>query len=349
MTLPHGGLPEVVSSHLIELIKKTGGKDGPIGRQFIARPSLEKKHYDKSLLDPLNEDAHEVAPGLIYKYKGIIDSAGKVVQHRRALFTITRFCASFCRFCTRGREVGLPSSYKPETFGTISQKTLLSDEDIKKVLTYLKKHREINEVILSGGDPLTTPSTYLAKIIEGLVSLQNKGDIDIIRIATRLPIHNPNAINNMHYQLIGKIKNPYLLLHINHPAELTPKTLHVIYEFRKKSLATVLSQTVLLKGVNDSVETLQTLFEIMAKEGIRPYYLHQNDTVYWAKHFTVPIKKAIKIWQELRPRLSGVAATAKFVIDCPNGVGKIAIPEGNAWDVNYSYYYDFNKNKNILK
>jgi lysine 2,3-aminomutase len=103
-----------------------------------------------------------------------------------------------------------------------------------------------------------------------------------------------------------------------------------------------MSQTVLLKGVNDSTETLYALFTKLAKEGIRPYYVFQNDDVCWAKHFTVPMEKAIKIWGKLRPRLSGVAATARFVIDVPKGYGKIAVPEGEAWDVNYETgYHDF--------
>lgn len=329
MLLPHGGLPEVITPHLLKLIEETGGKDGPIGKQFIARPELEQKNYKKNLLDPLNEDKYEIAPGLIYKFRGKIDKNGKVTKNGRALWTITRFCASFCRFCTRGREVGLPPNIKPETNGLIANKILLSDEDINQVLETLKKRKAINEVILSGGDPLTTPQTYLTKIVTSLAAMQKNNELDIIRIGTRLPIHNPNAIQEWHYKLLSEIKNPYILVHINHPAELTKETLDVLYNFRKTSLATILSQTVLLKGVNDSVEILQELFEKMAKEGIRPYYLHQNDPVYWSKHFTVSLKRATQIWQKLRPRLSGVAATAKFVIDTPSNYCKTTIPDEN--------------------
>lgn len=148
---------------------------------------------------------------------------------------------------------------------------------------------------------------------------------------------------------MSKIENPYLLVHINHPAELTAKMLNIIYKFRKIALASVLSQSVLLGGVNDSVDVLYKLFITMTKNGIHPYYLYQNDPVYWAKHFTVPINKAIKIWEELRPKLSGIAATARFVIDAPFGYGKIPIPEGKAWKVDYSSYYDFKGKKQILK
>ena len=138
------------------------------------------------------------------------------------------------------------------------------------------------------------------------------------------------------------------MVHINHPAELTKQAIEVLNNFRKISGAVVMSQTVLLKGVNDNVQTLNNLFVKMAEEGIRPYYIYQNDPVYWAKHFTVPVKRAIKLWGRLRPRLSGIAATARFVIDTPYGFGKIPIPEGNAWKVDYKNFWDFRKKKQIL-
>ena len=324
VSLPHGGLPEIISPYLLKLIAQTGGRNGPIGKQFIAQPEKERKYYQKGASVPLIEDKYEVAPGLIYKYKG------------RALWTIVRFCASYCRFCTRGRLIGVGEPY-------------LTNKEITQVLTYLRKRKEINEIILSGGDPLVASRNYLTKIIDGLVKLQKKGIIEIIRIGTRLPIVNPPLIQPWHYQLLAKIKNPYLMVHINHPAELTPQAIEVLNNFRRISGALVLSQTVLLKGVNDSPETLCALFNKMTKEGIRPYYVYQNDPVYWAKHFTVPIKKAIKLWQQLRPKLSGLAATARFVIDVPFGFGKIPIPEGNAWKVDYSCFYDFKKKKHLLE
>ncbi len=130
------------------------------------------------------------------------------------------------------------------------------------------------------------------------------------------------------------------MVHINHPSELTLQALRVIDRFKQNG-ATVMSQSVLLKGVNDNPQTLINLFNLMAKEGIRPYYVYQNDPVSWAQHFTVSIPRAIKIWEQLRPRLSGIAGTARFVIDTPFGYGKIPVPEGKAWKVDYGYYCDF--------
>lgn len=339
--LPHGGLPEVISLYLIKLIEKTGGREGPIGLQFMAQPKKEKKYHLIKSEDPLIEDHNEVAPGLVYKYHGKINKKGKITQYGRVLWTITRFCASYCRFCTRGREVGIPAYVKAHTKAAIAQKPYLNDTEIAQVVTFLKKHREINEVVLSGGDPLTTPRPYLTKIVGILAQLQKEEHLDIVRVGTRLPVHNPISIQQWHYELISQIKNPYLMVHVNHPFELTEDTLKVLYNFRKIALATICTQTVFLKGVNDSVQVLHELFSTLAKNGIRPYYLFQNDPVYWAAHFTVPIKRAIQIWEKLRPMLSGVAATARFAIDVPFGYGKIPVPEGGAWDVDYSHFRDF--------
>lgn len=339
--LPHGGLPEMISLYMLKLIEKTGGRTGPLGKQFMAQPALEKKYHLIKSEDPLIEDHNEVAPGVVYKYHGKLDKKGKVVYYGRVLWTVTRFCATYCRFCTRGREVGIPAYVKAHTKAAIAQKPYLDDTEIAKVISFLKKHKEINEVILSGGDPMTTPRPYLTKIVGALSKLQKEGHLDIVRIGTRLPVHNPVSIQQWHYELLATLRNPYLMVHINHPFELTDATLNVLYNFRKIALVTVCSQTVFLKGVNDSVETLHELFVMMAKNGIRPYYMYQNDPVYWAAHFTVPIKRAIHIWEKLRPRLSGVAATVRFVIDVPFGYGKIPLPEGGAWDVDYTHYRDF--------
>ncbi|MEO8582085.1 MAG: radical SAM protein [Patescibacteria group bacterium] len=346
-SLPHGGLPELYSPYLQKLIEKTGGPEGPIGLQFVARPELEKKFFVKSGMDPLNEDHHEEAPGLVYKYRGKKNADGSVHTYGRALWTITRFCASYCRFCTRGREVGYMGSAELNKNAALAQKAYLSDEDLDKVEKYLDEHSEINEIILSGGDPLTAPQVYLTKVLERLAARQKSGKLDIVRIGSRFPIHNPIALRDWHYEVVGKLRNPYLMAHINHPAELTEETLAVLNRFRKESMVSILSQSVLLKGVNDDEETLYTLFQTLAKEGIRPYYVFQNDDVCWAKHFTVPMKKAIKIWGNLRPRLSGVAATARFVIDVPKGYGKIPLPEGRAWDVDYEKGYNDFKHKHF--
>jgi lysine 2,3-aminomutase len=346
VSLTQGSLPEVISPYLLKLIEKTGGANGPIGRQFIAQPAKEQKKDNAKNADPYDEALHEVAPGVVYKYRGKIDKNGNIIYHGRILWTISRFCATYCRFCFRGRLVGLPTNSSNNSRETLAQKAYLSQEDIEQVMQFIQAHKEINEVILSGGDPLISPKDYLNTILNRLVQLQHAGTIDIIRIHTRAPITNPFIIQPWHYDLLKQMKNPYIVLHINHPAEITPEVIEIITKLRESGVI-LLSQSVLLKGVNDDVDTLCKLFNTLVKYGVVPYYLHNNDPIPWAAHFTVPFKRAIKIWHGVRPRLSGLAASVKFVLDSPYGFGKVAIPEAG-WKVDYSHFYDFKKKKHTL-
>lgn len=341
--LPHGGLPEVIPLYLQKLIAETGGPTGPIGLQFVAQPEKERLHFGGIASDPLLEDLSEIpeAPGLVYKYRARLAASGRVEYPGRALWTITRNCAAYCRFCTRGREVGIPAGMEGARSGTLSHTPRLSDEQIETTLQFIAKEPGLNEIILSGGDPLTIRPDKLHYVLGQLRQLQNLGKLDIVRVGTRVPMQNPVAVKEAHYRAIAQLRKPYIMTHINHPTELTIGALTVLDRFRRECDANVLSQTVLLRGVNDNVETLMELFNKMAGEGIQPYYVYQNDPVYWAKHFTVPILEAIDIWGQLRPRLSGLAATARLVIDTPEGYGKIPLPEGRAWRVDYTSFRDF--------
>lgn len=346
--LPHGGLPEVIPPYLQRLIAETGGAGGPLGLQFVAQPGLESDEYVGVATDSLKEDLHEVAPGLVYKFRAQTDENGKV-HPGRALWTITRNCAAYCRFCTRGREVGIPAGMEGIGEGALSHTPHLSEEQIAKALEFIKNEPGLNEIILSGGDPLTVRPEKLKSVLGSLRQIQDSGKLDIVRIGTRVPIHNPVSIKEAYYDAISQLYKPYMMIHINHVSELTPEALYVLDRFRRSCDATVMSQTVLLKGVNDSVETLSTLFNKLAKEGIRPYYVFQNDPVYWATHLTVPIEETQKLVATLRPLLSGVAATVRFVIDTPDGYGKVSFPEGGAWDVDYNAgFTDFKGKKHPL-
>jgi lysine 2,3-aminomutase len=338
-------LPQRISSYLNNLIENTGGASGPIGRQFFVH------HHDHHCVcsktdDPLDEHKHEVAPGLVYKYKGKLDRDGNIRYWGRVLWTISRFCAAYCQFCTRGRFVGIPGTEEGTTKDCLSTHSFLSQRHIDQALQYIRTHDEIRDVILSGGDPLVTPREYLSHIMDTLSLFQKYDKIDVIRIHTRLPITNPTLLKDWHYDLIRNIDIPRISLHINHPAEITPEVRSVVKRFRETG-AVLYSQSVLLKGVNDTVETLQDLFTEITKQGIHPYYLYQNDPVPWARDFTVPFGEAVRIWQELRPRLSGIAATAKFVVDVPQGTGKVPIPEG-VWGERYEWVNDYDGKKHLL-
>jgi len=334
--LPHGGLPELFSPYLAGLIAKTGGPNGPIGLQFVSRPDEERKYFKQGLKDPLMEDEHEVAPGLVYKYKAnLIDGGKEIPYYGRALWTITRHCAAYCRFCTRGREVGMLAGHIGESRATLAKVTHLPKEKIDETLRFIEQTDNLIEIILSGGDPLTLPPDILAYVMGKLGDLQKKGKLKIVRIGTRVPVHNPFILRDVHFQAVSQLTIPRVMVHINHPEELTSQTREVLRRFRTECAGVVMSQTVLLAGVNDSVATLYRLFMTLTEIGVVPYYVFQNDDVYWAKHFTVPIRRAISLWQKLRPRLSGVAATARFVIDVPGGYGKVTVPEGDSWEIDY--------------
>lgn len=342
--LPHGGLPEVIPPYLQKLIMQTGGPEGPIGLQFVARPGMEQSQYSTQEVDPLLEDHNEVAPGLVYKYRGGVDAQGNI-HYGRALFTVTRNCAAYCRYCTRGREVGIPAGQEGGLSGALSHSPHLSREQIDESLAYIENEPYLNEIILSGGDPLTVKPEVFNYVCARLGELQRKGKLSIVRIGTRVPIHNPLMMREAQYEAIKQLRNPRFMIHVNHPAELTPEAVQVLQRLRKDCAGTIMSQTVLLKGVNDSVEVLQGLFIRWAEEGFVPYYVFQNDAVSWAKHFTVPIEQAIALWARLRPRLSGVAATARFVIDVEGGYGKVPVPEGGAWAVDFDKgFVDFKGN-----
>ncbi len=338
--LEHGGLPEVLNPYLIDLIEQTGGVNGPIGLQFISQPERERAVTHEELSDPLLEEEHEVAPGLVYKYEGGEDEYGPYPG--RALFTITRNCAAYCRYCTRGREVGIPKTKEGPLKGALSHTPHLSRQQIDESLNFVTTHPEINEIILSGGDPMTVHPEVMKYLFARLGHMQAIGQLDIVRIGTRLPIHNPRAINEHHLEALSYLTHPRLMIHMNHASELTTESLDALHRMQDVSRGVVMSQSVLLKGVNDNPRTLRDLFNKVAKEGFVPYYVYQNDPVDWAAHFTVPLDEAYQIWSQVRPVLSGVAATARLVIDTPNGYGKIPLPEGGAWDVNFaSGFADF--------
>lgn len=343
-SLPHGSLPEIKNPYLQKLIESTGGDLGPIGLQYTAQPELEAKNFRLETKDALIEDENEVAPGVVYKYRERTHEGNKYPG--RALWTITRDCVAYCRFCTRGREVGIPADKEGPGTGALSKTHVLSKDQVDKALKYIENQPDLNEIILSGGDPLKTGPQFLTYVLGGLRELQDKGKLKFVRIGTRAPMQKPDFIQEYHYTAIAQLKIPRMMIHINHPAELTSEALHVLRRFRRDCDANVYSQTVLLKGVNDNVETLYQLFTKIAENGIQPYYLFQCDPDYWNSHLSVPIRDAIALTQKLRPLLSGIVDTANPVLDTPGGYGKVVIPKGGSFEINWDAgFIDFLGNK----
>lgn len=301
-------LQSKLSNHLAKLTKTYP----EILRQFVPSDLEEKDCEEKMMEDPLLEENFTVCRGLVHKYKN------------RALLLMTLNCAAYCRFCTRRRKV---SDIK---------KGLLSDKDINNIVAYLKKRPEIKEIVVSGGDPLTMPD-LLKKI---LLKISRISSVKIIRVGSRVPVANPRLINQKVISALKTIKKQplYLMVHFEHPKEITPATIQAIKKLRSVSTM-ILSQSVFLKGVNDSAETLYRLFSRLVEIGVKPYYIFRCDPVKGAEHFIVDFKKEIGIMTELRRRLSGLAYPI-YVIDAPAGSGKIPVPL-NFWDFDKKKYKDF--------
>jgi len=302
-----------ISKHLQNLAEKSPA----IRKQFF--PSPKEKVFSPGVsLDPLLEEKHKKVKGLIHKYP------------KRVLIELTLNCASFCRFCTRRREV---SDIK---------RGQLFPKDIKKIISYIRARPEINEAIFSGGDSLTVPKL----LIKTLNQISKLPQIKIIRVHTRVPVSDPRLLTKEILNALSmaqKKKTLYLSIHFEHPDELTAKTIKAIKNL-KKTGAILLSQSVFLKGINDSYKISEKLFTRLSELGVRPYYIFHCDLVKGIEHFIVPIKKEIEIMTKLRKNISGIAFPF-HVVDAPNGSGKIPLPL-NFWKFNSSSFSDF-KNKKI--
>lgn len=304
-------LAQKISNHLEKLAKKSKA----IQKQFIAYDEEEKALGAKLSKDPLEEQKFTRVKGLIHKYKN------------RVLILLTLQCAAYCRFCTRRRCV---SEIKE---GIISKKNL------EKMRDYIKSKPEIKEVILSGGDPLTVPET----LIMALEIFSKLSQIKIIRIGTRVPVSEPKLVTKELLSAFKKVKQPlYVLIHFEHPDELTKETKEAIKKLRQAGTI-LLSQTVFLRGINDSFKVLYQLFSQLIEIGVKPYYLFRCDPVKGTEKFRVPFKKEVEIASELRRELSGLAYPL-YVIDAPYGSGKIPVPL-DFWEFNDSFYYDFSAKK----
>ncbi|MDD5545480.1 MAG: KamA family radical SAM protein [Candidatus Paceibacterota bacterium] len=282
-----------ITPHLEKLAKKSEA----IRKQFY--PSRKEKQGKKKNLDPLAEEKNSPVKGLIYRYSD------------RALVLLTLNCAAYCRFCFRRRAVS--------DIG----KGLLRRTDLEAIVDFIKKHKKIREVIISGGDPLTQPE-ILRNFLKKIVCLKQ---IKIIRIGTRLAVSDPKRINQEILEILKLVKKQplYLLLHFEHPDELTLETKKAIKKLHSLENTILLSQTVFLKGINDKKEILKELFEGLTALGVKPYYIFHNDAPSGTEHFTVGFKKEIKIMTQLRKELSGLAYPI-YALDKKGFPCKIPLP-----------------------
>jgi lysine 2,3-aminomutase len=282
-----------VTPHFFNLVDKTHPED-PIRRQII--PRIEETWYaDKDMADPCGEDSHMPVPGLVHRYPD------------RVLFLVTDRCAAYCRYCTRSRVVSGAGEQELET-------------DYEAAFRYLEEHTEVRDVLLSGGDPLLFSDRKLEKILERLRRIPH---LEFLRIGSRIPIFLPQRITPELCQMLQKYHPLYVSVHANHPRELTLEVKEALERMVNHGIP-LGNQSVLLRGVNDDVETMRTLLHKLLLCRVRPYYLYQCDLIQGSSHLRTSVSKGIEIIQELRGHTTGYAIP-QFVIDAPGGGGKVPI------------------------
>jgi lysine 2,3-aminomutase len=266
----------------------------PIRRQVIPRVE-EMMEAPGDMLDPCGEDKHMPVPGLVHRYPD------------RVLFLVTDRCASYCRYCTRSRVV---SGKGPQEL----------DTDFDAALDYLRRHTEVRDVLLSGGDALTFSDSKLERLLLGLRAIPH---LEFLRIGTRVPIFLPQRITPEFCAMLRKFHPLWISVHVNHPKELTIEARDALGRLADAGIP-LGNQSVLLSGVNDDSETMKTLVHKLLRCRVRPYYLYQCDLIRGSSHLRSAVTKGIEIIEALRGHTTGYAVP-QFVIDGPGGGGKIPV------------------------
>lgn len=268
----------------------------PIARQYI--PSAEEliSHPGENA-DPIGDHAHAPVSGIVHRYPD------------RVLFKLVHVCAVYCRFCFRREMVGP------------GKETALSNEAYGAALAYIRSHPEIWEVILTGGDPLMLSARRLKEIMSDLAAIDH---VKIIRIHTRVPVADPAKVTD---ETVAALKvngaTTWVALHANHPRELTLEARAACARMIDAGIPMV-SQSVLLRGVNDDAATLEALMRSFVECRIKPYYLHHGDLAPGTTHLRTTLEHGQKLMQALRGRVSGLCQP-DYVLDIPGGHGKAPV------------------------
>jgi lysine 2,3-aminomutase len=287
-----------ITPDLVRLIDRNSPGD-PIARQFV--PDVRELTRDpREMADPIGDHSHSPLPGLVHRYPD------------RVLLKLTHVCPVYCRFCFRREMVG-PGGPPP-----------LSGEALDQAIDYLSADDRIWEVILTGGDPFMLSPRRIAEVTGRLSGIEH---VRVLRWHTRVPVADPLRVTP---ELVAALKSPTravtVALHANHARELTDAA-HAACARLIDGGIPMLSQTVLLKGINDDVETLAALMRAFVEARIKPYYLHHLDLAPGTSHFRTTIAEGQALMRALRGRLSGIAQPT-YVLDIPGGHGKVPIGPG---------------------
>ncbi len=288
---------------VVDLIDPMDPAD-PVARQFV--PSADELvTAPEERADPIGDEAYSPVKGIVHRYPD------------RVLLKPIMVCPVYCRFCFRREAVG-------DADGT------LSAAELDEALAYVSGRPEVREIIVTGGDPLMLPANRLADLVARVARLRH---VEVLRFHSRIPVAEPERITAI---LAGALRPPadaelavWVSVHVNHSRELSPAARQGLRRLAEAGLPLV-SQTVLLKGVNDSAEVLEELFRALVRNRVRPYYLHHPDLARGTGHFRLSIAEGQEIMRRLRGRLTGIAQPT-YVLDIPGGAGKVPLmPE--FWD-----------------
>jgi lysine 2,3-aminomutase len=266
----------------------------PIRLQAVPRGfEAEKKPWES--VDPLEEEADSPVEGLVHRYPD------------RVLFVVTEQCSMYCRHCTRRRVVGVTD--RP-----------VSDERLEAGIRYVREHKEVRDILVSGGDPFTLSDGKLERIVKSLREIPH---VEIIRIGTRAPVAMPQRVTERLAAMLAKYHPVYVNLHFNHPKEITAEASMACAVLADHGIP-LGNQTVLLRGVNNCPVVMKDLVHALVKIRVKPYYIYQCDLTWGLDHFRTTISEGLEIMEALRGHTTGFAVPT-YVVDAPGGGGKIPL------------------------
>jgi len=303
-------LEEVASRYAVSVtpamaaLIQPGERDDPIARQFVPDAAELTTTADERA-DPIGDEVHEVVPGLIHRYPD------------RVLLKLMSVCAVYCRFCFRRETVG-------------HGRAALSGGELAAALAYIAARPQIWEVIVSGGDPLMASPRRLARLTAELAGIDH---VHVVRFHTRVPVVAPERVTTELVEALrASGKATWVAIHANHPRELTNEARGALARLAGAGIALV-SQTVLLRGVNDDAATLAALMRAFVAAGVKPYYLHHGDLAPGTGRFRTTIAQGRALMKALRGRLSGLCQPT-YVLDIPGGHGKVPVGPGHVGEGN---------------
>ena len=282
-----------VTGDMAELIDPTDHRD-PIAAQFVPREA-ELAWAPEEHADPIGDDRWSPVSGVVHRYPD------------RVLLKPTLLCPVYCRFCFRREVVGKKGA-------------MLDQANLEGAFDYIRQHPQIWEVIVTGGDPFLLAPRRIADIVRILDHIPHLG---VLRFHTRVPVVDPRRVSRALIVALAAEKAVYVVIHANHPRELTTQVQEAVLKLIRAGIP-LLSQTVLLRGVNDDAAVLEALFRRLVAMRVKPYYLHHADLARGTAHFRTGIAAGQRLVRSLRGRVSGLCQPT-YVLDIPGGYGKVPI------------------------